>query len=48
VSGFLLGVTGLIYVGVSVSQWLAGNRGMSMAFAGYAFANLGFILGGVR
>ena len=45
-SGLLVVVT-VIYVGVALSYWMVdGNVGMALAFAGYAFANLGFIVAG--
>ena len=34
----------LIYVGISVAHALGGRTGLSIAFVGYAFANVGLIL----
>ena len=33
----------LCYVGVAVSLYWEGRSGMSLAFVGYAIANIGFI-----
>jgi hypothetical protein len=43
-SGGLIILTGLAYLYVSVDQWLKGNTGMAMAYAGYAFSNMGLYL----
>ena len=43
-SNILLGITGLIYVGVSIDFLLKGNVGMALSFFAYSLANLGFIL----
>lgn len=40
-SGWLILFTGVIYLYVSFEQGYKGNIGMSMAYAGYAFANVG-------
>lgn len=40
-SGWLIIVTGVIYGYVAVEQGLKGNLGMCLAYAGYAFANIG-------
>ena len=40
-SGWLIAVTGIIYAYVAVEQGIKGNLGMSVAYAGYAFANIG-------
>lgn len=40
-SAWLILFTGLIYVYVSIEQGYKGNVGLSMAYAGYAFANVG-------
>ena len=47
-SSWLIALVTLIYIGVAISYWREGNTGMSIAFTGYAFANLGFIVAGVR
>lgn len=43
-SGPLILITGLIYLYVSVDQYLKGNAGMGMAYAGYAFSNVGLFM----
>lgn len=43
-SGWLIGLVTLIYVGVSISFWREGNSGMALTFAGYSVANIGLIL----
>jgi hypothetical protein len=40
-SGWLLAVVGLIYTVVAVDQGIKGNMGMAIAYAGYAFSNIG-------
>jgi hypothetical protein len=40
-SGPLIAITGLIYAYVAIEQGLKGNMGMCLAYAGYAFANVG-------
>jgi hypothetical protein len=40
-SGPLIAITGLIYAYVALEQGLKGNMGMCLAYAGYAFANVG-------
>lgn len=40
-SGWLIAVTGVIYGYVALEQGLKGNLGMCLAYAGYAFANIG-------
>jgi len=40
-SGGLIILTGLIYAYVSLEQGVKGNAGMCMAYAGYAFSNIG-------
>ncbi len=42
-SGWLLGIVAVIYLGVGVDYLLAGNRGMALAFGAYALANVGFM-----
>ena len=43
----LLGLVTVLYVGVALSYWLVDeNVGMALAFAGYAAANVGFIIAG--
>jgi hypothetical protein len=43
-SGNLIILTGVIYAYVAVEQGLKGNMGMLIAYAGYAFANVGLYL----
>ena len=40
-SANLIILTGLIYAYVSFDQWRSGNAGMALAYAGYAFSNVG-------
>jgi hypothetical protein len=42
-SAGLIGLTGVIYLGVMVSEFRAGHLGMSLVFFGYALANLGLL-----
>jgi hypothetical protein len=44
VSGPLIILTGGIYAWIAVDQAWRGNPGMAMAYAGYAFANVGLWL----
>lgn len=43
-SGPLIALTGLIYAWVAVDQWWRGQPGLAIAYAGYAFANIGLYL----
>lgn len=43
-SGALIIITGLIYVGVAVDLAWRGNWPLSIAYAGYSFANIGLYL----
>lgn len=40
-SGHLIIFTGLIYAYVAFDQGVRGNTGMCLAYAGYAFSNIG-------
>lgn len=40
-SAWLIIFVGLIYAGISVEQFMKGNTGMGLTFAGYAFSNYG-------
>jgi hypothetical protein len=40
-SGWLIIVTGCIYSYVAVEQYMKDSPGMAIAYAGYAFANIG-------
>lgn len=42
-SGWLMGFVGVIYVFTSISLWFEGKPGLSIAFAGYAFSQVGLI-----
>jgi hypothetical protein len=44
VSGWLILLTGCIYAYVSAEQASRGNTGLSVAYAGYAFANVGLYM----
>lgn len=43
-SGWLIAVTGLIYAYVAAEQGYRGNPGLAIAYAGYAFANIGLYM----
>jgi hypothetical protein len=43
-SGWLIVLTGLIYLYVSIEQIWKGNAGMGIAYFGYAFSNIGLYL----
>lgn len=43
-SGWLIGLTGLAYAWVAFEQGLKGNPGLAVAYAGYAFSNIGLYL----
>lgn len=43
-SGWLILFTGAIYAYVAVEQGFKGNTGMLIAYAGYAFSNIGLYL----
>jgi len=43
-SSWLILLTGLIYVYVAFEQGMKGNMGMLIAYAGYAFSNIGLYL----
>ena len=40
----LLSVVTLIYAGISISQLIEGNKGMSLCFLGYTVANIGLLM----
>ena len=40
-SGWLIALTGAIYAFVALEQGLKGNIPMCIAYAGYAFSNIG-------
>lgn len=43
-SGWLIALTGVIYAYVALEQGSKGNTGMAIAYAGYAFANVGLYM----
>jgi hypothetical protein len=40
-SGTLIALTGVIYAYVSIELYIQGKTGLAIAYAGYAFANIG-------
>ena len=40
-SAWLIGLTGLIYLGVAVDQYVKGAGAMAVVYFGYALANVG-------
>lgn len=43
-SSTLIAITGCIYLYIGVDQGLRGNMGLSLAYYGYAFSNIGLYL----
>ena len=43
-SGWLIAFVGLIYCGVAVDQYRKGDYGLAIAYAGYAFSNIGLYM----
>lgn len=43
-SGWLIAFTGCVYAYVSLEQFLKGNIGLGIAYAGYSFANVGLYM----
>ena len=43
-SGWLIALTGLIYLYVSLDQLYRGNTAMFIAYLGYSFSNIGLYL----
>lgn len=43
-SGWLIALTGIIYLYVAIEQGFRGNIGMLITYIGYAFANVGLYL----
>ena len=43
-SAWLIALTGLIYLYVCVDLLFQGKTGLGLAYAGYAFSNVGLIL----
>ena len=39
----MLVIVSVLYTVAAVGYWLSGRPGMTVAFVGYVFANLGFI-----
>ncbi len=40
-SGWLIALTGCIYIAVAIDLAAHGKHGLAIAYAGYAFANVG-------
>jgi hypothetical protein len=47
-SGPLIALTGLIYAYVAAELAWAGKPGLAIAYAGYAFANIGLYIAATR
>ena len=47
-SAILIGTVTLIYIGVAVTEYGAGHRGMALVFIGYALGNIGLIMEAAR
>ena len=47
-SAGLIAITGLIYLYVAVDLYLQGKVGLSIAYTGYAFSNIGLILAVIK
>lgn len=47
-SGPLIALTGLIYLYVAADLAWRGNTGLAIAYAGYAFANVGLYMVAIR
>jgi hypothetical protein len=43
-STYLIILTGGIYAYVAYEQWHKGNAGLAIAYAGYAFSNIGLYM----
>lgn len=43
-SGWMIIGTGLVYTYVAIEQWVKDNPAMSLAYAGYAFSNIGLYM----
>ena len=43
-SSWLIGLTGLIYFGISIEQLYKGNFAMFIVYFGYSFSNVGLYL----
>lgn len=43
-SGWLIALTGLIYLGVACEQLLAGHHPMAVVYFGYSFSNIGLYI----
>lgn len=43
-SAGLIALVGLIYLVVAWGEWRSGHVGLAIAFLGYAFSNIGFIV----
>jgi hypothetical protein len=47
-SGWLIALTGLIYAFVALDLCMHGKHGLGIAYAGYAFANIGLYIAATR
>ncbi len=45
---WLIGIVTIIYLGVAISYWLEGNKGLCITFVSYAGANIGLIIASVK
>lgn len=43
-SSWLIALTTIIYISISIEQFYKGNHGMGITYAGYAFANVGLFI----
>jgi len=43
-SAWLIALTTVIYALISIEQFIKGNNGMGIAYAGYTFANVGLFM----
>jgi len=43
-AAWLIGLTGFIYLATAVSLYMADKTGLSIAFGGYALANIGLYM----
>lgn len=45
-SGLLLAIVGVIYLGLAITYYVEGNMGMCITFSAYAVANAGLYIAG--
>lgn len=48
IANWLVAITTLIYAGTAIAHWFDEQPGLSIAFAGYALANVGLIIAGMK